>query len=74
VSAAVTASGRSSSIAARQMCPQTRPERTAENLVSILAADIVAVFLTRAPDVDLVALGLTIANEGRRLEEQRMQA
>jgi hypothetical protein len=42
--------------------------RKADNLVEILAADLVAVFSTRAPDVDIVKLGLTIAEAGRRLE------
>lgn len=42
----------------------------ADSLERILAADLARVFLTSAPEVDLVALGLAIAANGRRREEQ----
>ena len=40
-----------------------------ESLVRILAEDLSRVFAASAPEVDLVALGLAIADEGRRREE-----
>lgn len=39
-----------------------------KNLEELLAADLVAVFLVRAPEVDVVSLGLRIAEEAKRLQ------
>lgn len=49
------------------MLPAALPVNRIE-MVRTLAADLAAVFSTDAPEIDLVAFGLLVADEGRRRE------